>query len=804
MAGLAGVGKTELVVQTATRALREPDWFPGGVLFVDLLGYDPERSLAPERALDGLLRALAMPPEHIPTQLQDLSRLYRSVLSAFADQGRRILVIIDNASSEDQARPLLPTDGTTCALVTSRDTLDLDARLHDLDVLTGTASVALLAQALQHAHGPTDTRVHDAPEHAATIATLCAGLPLALRIVAALLADSPTRPLSSIAQALSDEHTRLKRLRRKDRAVRAAFDLSYRRLTDQQARLFRLLPLNPGPDISTEAATHLAAADPYETEELLQDLALTHLIHAAPTWGRWRFHDLVRLYANDLGHAHATTDHRADALTALLSHYLTTTEAATTHLKSLPSPTSPRFTNRTDALTWLGEERLNLIATVTTADALGRPRTAVSLAFLLGRFLHFRRYFKDLVTVAATAVTVSRDLGDQPVLALALNDLGDALSEVRQFDEAIEAHTEAVAIFREFGDREGQGRALLYLGAALREARRFDEAIEAHTRDLAVCGELGDRQGEGIAWGALGLTFTAARRFDEAIDAHTRAAAIHRELGDRNSEAAALNNLGSARQEVRRFDEAIDAHTRAAALFHELGDQDGEGAALNNLGVALRKAHRFDEAIEVHARDLAISRELEDFHRLAITLDNLGIVLQSVDRFDEAVKAHIEAATIHQAFDNWQGEGTALNNLGPALRAVGRFDEAVYALTRAVAIHQALNDHHREAMALNNLGGALQSLRRFAGAIDAHGRAAITHRRLGDHHREAMALNNLGVALRAVGRFDEAIEALTQAAAIHRELGDPYGEGQAVWNIAAVHNTRWLRQQFRTRPHSAP
>ncbi|TQF07688.1 tetratricopeptide repeat protein [Kitasatospora acidiphila] len=107
-------------------------------------------------------------------------------------------------------------------------------------------------------------------------------------------------------------------------------------------------------------------------------------------------------------------------------------------------------------------------------------------------------------------------------------------------------------------------------------------------------------------------------------------------------------------------------------------------------------------------------------------------------------------------------------------------------------------------MALNNLGGALQSLRRFAGAIDAHGRAAITHRRLGDHHREAMALNNLGVALRAVGRFDEAIEALTQAAAIHRELGDPYGEGQAVWNIAAVHNTRWLRQQFRTRPHSAP
>lgn len=136
VAGLAGVGKTELVVQTAARALEQPGWFPGGVLFVDLFGYDAERLVSAERALDGLLRALGMHAEHVPAELQDRSRLYRSVLATFAEQGRRILVVIDNAATAEQVRPLLPTDGATATLVTSRHTLDVGARLHDLDVLS--------------------------------------------------------------------------------------------------------------------------------------------------------------------------------------------------------------------------------------------------------------------------------------------------------------------------------------------------------------------------------------------------------------------------------------------------------------------------------------------------------------------------------------------------------------------------------------------------------------------------------------------------------------------------------------------
>lgn len=342
VSGLAGIGKTELAVQTAAQALRQPGWFPGGVLFVDLFGYDPERTLSPERALEGLLHALGVPGEHIPGGLEDRQRLYRSVLAAYAREGRRILVVVDNASTTGQAGPLLPTDGITAALVTSRHTLDgLDARLHDLDTLDTDASLAVLDQALRHARGDGDTRFTDDAEAAAVIARLCAGLPLALRIAAAVLASSPGRPASHLAAALQAEHTRLDKLARPDRAVRAAFDLSYQHLTPEQARIFRLLPLNPGPDLATESAAHLTDTGSDQAEELLQQLAEAHLIEPGSSWGRWRMHDLVRLYADEHGRVHATPDQRDTARIRLFTHYQDTTEAADTHLRPHPAPALP-------------------------------------------------------------------------------------------------------------------------------------------------------------------------------------------------------------------------------------------------------------------------------------------------------------------------------------------------------------------------------------------------------------------------------------------------------------------------------
>jgi hypothetical protein len=358
VAGLAGVGKTELAVQTATQALKEPGWFPGGALFVDMYGYDDsERRLSPAQALHGLLHALGIPDKHIPEELQDRSRLYRSVLAEFARQNQRVLVVIDNVSSTEQVVPLLPADGTTAALLTSRHTLDVGARLHDLDILDERASIELLRKALFEARGAADTRVTDALEDASTIARLCAGLPLALRIAAALLAEVPSRPLASLCQALSDVQHRLDQLTREKRAVRAALDLSYRQLSEPQARMFRLAALNPGPDLSIATAAHVAAEAEWRTEQLFVELHRAHLVEPGAVWGRWGLHDLVRVYAGERAAEHPTT---ADDVRGLLLYYLERATRANDYVLNLSEPAPHGFPDRTQAIAWLNAERDNL------------------------------------------------------------------------------------------------------------------------------------------------------------------------------------------------------------------------------------------------------------------------------------------------------------------------------------------------------------------------------------------------------------------------------------------------------------
>ncbi|GGK10964.1 hypothetical protein GCM10010123_46150 [Pilimelia anulata] len=600
--GLAGVGKTELVVQAAHRAMSRPGWFCGGVLFVDLFGYDPDpagdassRRVSTGEVLGGLLQALGMPGEYVPAGVQDRSRLFRSVLAAYAGQGKRILLVIDNAATVGQVAPLLPGDGVTATLVTSRDNLDIEARRHELKVLDREASVRLLADVLRRVD-PADTRIRDEADAAGRVADLCAGLPLALRIVAARLASRRTRPVADLAEALAAEHTRLDQLQRADRAVRAAFDLSYRTLTPRHATLFRRLPVNPGPDISVQAAARLVDLDPAATDLVLEELSDTHLIEPGTVWNRWRMHDLVRLYAAQ--HPDSSDDQHDQALTRLLAYYRTTTEAAKTHLQQPPPEAlSSRFGDRAAALAWLDSERVNLIAACTTAAThTDHHTTSIRLAFDLAQFLDFRRRFDDWITITTTALHLLRQTGDRHGEGTALNNLGLALQQVRRFQEAITAHQQDLAICREIGHRHGEGTALNSLGLALRQVRRFQEAITAHQQATDIYRETGDRHSEGTALNNLGLALQQVRRFQEAITAHQQDLAICREIGDRHGEGRALNNLGSALQQVRRFEEAITAYQQAAGIFREIGDRHGEGTALNNLGSALQQVRRFDKA----------------------------------------------------------------------------------------------------------------------------------------------------------------------------------------------------------------
>ncbi|MGA4990953.1 tetratricopeptide repeat protein, partial [Nonomuraea bangladeshensis] len=527
VAGMAGVGKTALALVAAHRAMAE-DWFGGGVFFIDLRGYilGLGARVSAAAAAGQLLRAIGIRDADLPPTDEELLGLYRSVLADRARQGLPVLVVADNAAVTGQVEPLLPAQPCHRLLITSQHTLTLPAHLVDLGILPTAEALDLLRTAL--GAGRSDPRVDAEPESAEEIVRLCGRLPLALRIIAALLRAEPGRPLAEAAIELTDTRQRLDALDAGDIdphgrpvAVRAAFDLSYQRLmADQpeQARLFRLLPLNPGPDISLQAAAVLTGAPEPTVRRHLAALTRAHLL-TTPAPGRWRMHDLVRLYADQQGRAQAAEDDRDRALDRLLAFYLHTAIAADAHLSVLPGqpPVPGGFTERDDALAWFDAERPNLVTAVVLAEASGRPRTAYLLSTFLNAYLSWRRALEDRVTVDTLAVTASKRLGDRAMQAAALTGLGSALREVRRFDEAIAAQQTAVAIYRDLGDRYGEGAALNNLGLALGEVRRFDEAIAAEQDAVTIFRDLGDRYGEGAALNNLGLALGEVRRFDEAI-----------------------------------------------------------------------------------------------------------------------------------------------------------------------------------------------------------------------------------------------------------------------------------------------
>ena len=602
VSGLGGIGKTALAVEAVHEACGK-GWFPGGVLFLDLHGYDDD-PVTGEQALEALLRALGTEPEHIPVRADERAALYRSVLAERGRERGAVLVLADNASASDQVRPLLPGDERHRLLVTSRTKLpQLGARLLSLDEMMPNEAYRLLDGALRVAD-PSDNRVAEESEAAAELASHCGHLPLALQIAAALLVLDPGKPVAELAAELSESRDRLMYLDDGERSVRAAFDLSYRRLPPDQARLLRLLALAPGPEVSAEVVAALTGVDtpPLRT---LGALARAHLVEQGSGRGWWRLHDLVRAFgvgvvAGDV----ALREEGEGARERLLAFYQRWAGAADARLRWLPGRSVPeRFGDRGRALAWLDGERAGLVAAVQWAREERYAQRAVWLAECLAVYLQWRRYFDDWITVAGTAREAAHRTGNRPGEATAWNNLGLALRRTGQVEEAIEAHTRA--------------------------------------RDLHQA--TGDRHRAADAWTHLGLALWEAGRVEEAIEAHTRARDLYRATGDHHLEGRAWNNLGIAVREAGRSEEAIDAHTRARDLFQAARDRHGEGTAWNNLGIALREAGRSEEAIEAYAKSLEIFREFEDWYGTGQTLGNLALAHEAVGRPAEARACHFQA-----------------------------------------------------------------------------------------------------------------------------------------------------------------
>ena len=736
VSGMAGVGKSELVLHAAHAAAGN-GWFPGGVLFVTLRGDDLELA---QIALDGFLAAVGIPGDRVPADPQARSRLFSSVIAKYAEAGKPVLVVVDNANSAAQCELLLPAGGR--AVVTSRNELAvLDARLLRLGTLSEEAGAELLAGQLRVSISG-DTRVADHRDDARAVSGLCGGLPLALRIVAAILADNRARPLGAVAADLRDAHTRLDELEWERGgevlAVRAAFDISYRRLEPGRARIFRLLAVNPGPEISTPAAAVLADLDERATRRHVQGLAGTHLIEPGSADGRWRMHDLIRLYA-----AEDQPEGADEAWARLIGYYTDTANAATGHLAPAAYyPEKRIFAGREQALAWLDSEYPNLAAIA----LLPIPSPVLAdVALGLWRYFELRRRISDGIMLTGHSLLLARRLGDRDREARAQANLAGLFRQARKFDDALAAGQAAVTIYRSTGNQESLGIALNNLAAAQAAAEQFEDAIATGREAAAVLRLVGDRHREAIAVGIITIALQATGQFSDGIAAYHDILAVMREAGDPRGEGTALLNMGQALQKAGKLDEAVTVTRQAREIFAELGDRAGEGAALNSLGGFLRLQDRASEAISV---------------------------------LRTAAEAMTDADDVHS-------RGAALDNLGRALADDGQFDEAITAFTDAAADYHETHDPGIEAAAQHRRGLALQDAGRLEEAAEAFRAAARIFRETGDLQDEAKALGLLGSVL-PEGQRHEAAAALERAVAIFQETGEPELESAATSSLLSL------------------
>ena len=613
--GTAGVGKTALAVHWA-RGVR--DHFPDGDLYVNLRGYDPSPPVTPGEALDGFLRALNVSPERIPAGLEARAGLYRSLLHR-----RRVLVLLDNAATAEQVRPLLPGSPGCLVVVTSRSDLSGlvtrdGAERFTVHPLTPAEAIALLRPIIGNA------RVDDDLDAAIELARLCVYLPLTLRIAAERVATRPQTTLARLAEEIGVERDRLDLFATPDddatTAIRSVFSWSYRALSPDAARLFRLLSLHGGLDISIQASAALTDTTTRRVRRPLEALTSVHLLEEMA--GRYRFHDLLRVYAAERAEIDESEEDRGNAVRRVLAWYLHTADAARGIIFPQPSRfsltplegtcTPLAFTTRSRALAWCETERANLVAATRQAFESGQYATAWKLPATLWGFFILRKPWIDWISTYEIGLAAAKHLGDRYGEIFTLSGLGLAYFDLRRLDEAFDHYQRALAISRADDDSYAQAAILHNLGIAYRGLRRFDEALDCYEQALAIRSEINDRHGEGTTLNNLGEAYCDLRRFDDALDCYRRALAISREFDDYWGEGNNLSALGEVYQGLRRFDDALDCYRRALAIRHDIGDRYGEAVTLHNLGEALHDTDQLDSARDSWRQALAIFEDLGD------------------------------------------------------------------------------------------------------------------------------------------------------------------------------------------------
>ena len=642
VAGIGGVGKTTLAVHVAHQSRGA---FPDGQLYVDLQGTGP-RAAAPETVLGAFLRALGTADADMPDSLEERAALYRSRLD-----GRRILVLLDNARDAAQVRPLLPGTEGCAALVTSRMRMvDLaGAHLVDLDVMSPEEALQLFTKIVG------EERVASERKAALDVVAACGFLPLAIRIAASRLAARRTWTVSVLAAKLADERRRLDELQAGDLAVKATFELGYGQLEPVQARAFRLLGLADGPDMSLAAAAAVLDLPVEETEDLLESLVDTSLLESAAP-GRYRYHDLVRLYAR----ACAERDEQPPgvgapptssgqwgsgaALSRLLDFYLATAaqvyaierpgDRLVEHLEATEYP-GLRFTEGSAALDWLYTEASPLLACVRQAAGTDRLRRAVDLLW-------------------------------------AARDLTESGADSHQYEAAARAMCDAT---QAAGDARAEGRARTTLTHPLLVSGRIQQAAEQAQLAMELARSAQDALAMSWAANDRGLTCLHQERYADGKTYFEQSIKGYGEIGNKPLEALSLCNLSRAHLGMGNVAMAVEIAQRALAAYRGIGRTLRIANSHYTLGIALTRADRHTEALSQFSDALAVFGNHRQRLWEGTTHYRIAEAHLAARRPAQAAQ-HAEQALALGCIGGDRTQGSVLTLLGRALTMLGQVDRA--------------------------------------------------------------------------------------------------------------------------------
>jgi tetratricopeptide (TPR) repeat protein len=617
-----------------------------------------------------------------------------------------MLVVLDNASSVKQVRPLLPGSSSCVVVVTSRDRLAglvalQGARRLDVGLLPMTDAVSLVRTLI-------GSPVLAEPMAAAELVEQCARLPLALRVAAELAVTRPQTMLAELVAELADHRARLELLDvggDARGAVRTVFSWSYQRLPGDVAQAFRWLGLHPGPDADPYAIAALCGVDLGTARRLAAQLTRVHLVQVSGT-GRLGLHDLLSAYAAELTHREDAEADRHAALTRLFDYYLATGAAAVNVLHpadqqhheptAAPDTITPRLHDPAAARAWLDAERPTVVALCVYGAAHGFTDQVSRLAATMYWYLEGGHYI-DALTIHTHALNGARHTGDLAGQAEAMTCLGAVYRLLGRYSEATEQLTRAIALYRDTADRNGEARALSNLGVVDERLGHYESATRHHESALTLYRRAGDRYGEASTLNNLGAVY-ALGQYAAAVEHYQAAIALYRSLGERVGESIALSNLGLANASLGQYQLALDQLQLALTLFRELGHRYGEASVLNNLGDVNTRLGRYRIALDHQQQSLALFQELGQRYGEASALNGLGEALVGAGRPVDALERHTAAMTIAVETGDRDEKARAHHGAGRGHRDAGDVARARQQLREALAVYTGLRAPEAEGV----------------------------------------------------------------------------------------------------------